>query len=65
MSEFDKFWMELVKAQPRLLEGSEHITFTVTGFRKILEQTFEDGRKVGVGSRFGVDINNLLSGVKE
>ena len=65
MSEFDKFWMELVKAQPRLLEGSERITFTVTGFRKILEQAFLEGRKTATGSKFGVSIDNFLQGIDE
>lgn len=52
MTEFDKFWMEMVKQQPRLLEGSEQIAFTVTAFRLILEHTWGEAQRVAKGEVF-------------
>ena len=40
---FDELWKELVKQQPRLAQGSETIMFSVTGFRLILKQVYDEG----------------------
>lgn len=58
---WDAVWEEFCEKQPRLRNGSEHITFTVQVFRQLMRGVYERGRAHAVMEK-GASFDQVQAG---